>query len=226
VKYPDDFVNKIICGDCLDVMRYIPDKSVDLVFYDPPYNVKKKYDGYSDSMPEDVYTEWMKKVAIEADRVSIRGVLVYISGTLTKKFFGILPKSHLIVVHKRAAGVCSGNYMLQYHSLLSTAKPVVKCKDLWDDVRLPGEGYYFREQRYDSPGLTGRLLIEKALHHFSVYGDVVLDPFIGTGTTAHACKNMARKYIGIEQSERYCKIAINRIDQLEQADQLCQHTAH
>jgi len=37
MKYPDDFVNKIICGDCLEVMKDIPDKSVNLVLTDPPY---------------------------------------------------------------------------------------------------------------------------------------------------------------------------------------------
>jgi site-specific DNA-methyltransferase (adenine-specific) len=39
MKYPDDFVNKIICGDCLDVMRDIPDKSIDLILTDPPYGI-------------------------------------------------------------------------------------------------------------------------------------------------------------------------------------------
>jgi len=48
MKYPEDFVNKIICGDCLEVMKDIPDKSVDLVLTDPPYGVsfKKKGEPY------------------------------------------------------------------------------------------------------------------------------------------------------------------------------------
>ena len=39
MKYPDDFINKVIQGDCLDIMRQIPDKSVDLVITDPPYGL-------------------------------------------------------------------------------------------------------------------------------------------------------------------------------------------
>ena len=39
MKYPDDFINKIICGDCLEFMKQIPDKSVDLVLTDPPYGI-------------------------------------------------------------------------------------------------------------------------------------------------------------------------------------------
>ena len=39
MKYPDDFINKVICGDCLDVMKHIPDGAVDLVLTDPPYGI-------------------------------------------------------------------------------------------------------------------------------------------------------------------------------------------
>ncbi len=39
MKYPEDFVNKVICGDCLEVMKDIPDKSVDLILTDPPYGI-------------------------------------------------------------------------------------------------------------------------------------------------------------------------------------------
>jgi site-specific DNA-methyltransferase (adenine-specific) len=213
MKYPDDYVNKIIWGDCLMVMKDIPDKSIDLVFYDPPYNVKKKYKNYNDSLPPEVYKNFMVDIYKEANRVSKRGVIVYVGGTLTRLFYEILDGSHLIIVHKRAAGVFAGNYMLQYHSMFSTAKPIIKCKDLWDDIRLPGEGYFFREERYDSPGMTSRLLVERVLHHFSLENEIVLDPFMGCGTTAHACKNMKRNFIGIELSKEYCDIAEERINE-------------
>jgi DNA modification methylase len=131
-------------------------------------------------------------------------------------FNRIFPLSaHLIIVHKRAAGVFSGNYMLQYHAMFSTVKPVIKCKDLWDDVRLPGEGYFFREPRYDHPGLTGLAMTEKILLHFSKEGDTVLDPFLGTGTTLVACKKMNRSGIGIEQSTKYLEMAEQRLGELK-----------
>ncbi len=47
MKYPDDYINKIICGDCLDVMKGIPDKAVDLVLTSPPYDNLRTYNGYS-----------------------------------------------------------------------------------------------------------------------------------------------------------------------------------
>ncbi len=47
MTYPEDFINKIICGDCLEVMKAIPDKSVDLVITSPPYDNLRDYKGYS-----------------------------------------------------------------------------------------------------------------------------------------------------------------------------------
>jgi len=42
MKYPDDFIDNVIQGDCLEVMKQIPDNSIDLIFTDPPYNISKK----------------------------------------------------------------------------------------------------------------------------------------------------------------------------------------
>jgi len=47
MKYPDDFINKVICGDCLEVMKDLPDKSVDLVLTSPPYDNLRDYQDYS-----------------------------------------------------------------------------------------------------------------------------------------------------------------------------------
>jgi len=47
MKYPDDYINKIICGDCLEVMKQIPDKSIDLTITSPPYDNLRNYQGYS-----------------------------------------------------------------------------------------------------------------------------------------------------------------------------------
>jgi site-specific DNA-methyltransferase (adenine-specific) len=207
-------MNKIYNADVLDILPKIDSGSIDLVFTDPPYNVKKKYDGYDDSRDEYEYLDWMKYVIWHCSRISNHKIIFYVSGNLTEKFFQLLPDSHLIIVHKRAAGIAKNNYQQQYHSILSTANPIIKCRDVWDDIRLPGEGYYFREPRYDNPGLTSELLVEKILYHFTKEGDTVLDPFMGTGTTAESCIKMNRKYVGIEQSEKYCKMAQDRIDKL------------
>ena len=198
-------------GDCLEILPTLPDNSVDAVITDPPYNIGKDYGEYKDNRTPTAYKKWMRRVINECLRVSKNGVAFYVGGKLTSLFFELLPSAHLVIVHKRAAGVFGGNYMLQYHSLFSTIKPVVKTKDLWDDVRLPGEGYFFREQRYDTPGLTGLELTKKVVYAFTNAGDTVLDPFNGTGTTGVACVQTGRNVIGIEIEPKYFEIAEKRI---------------
>lgn len=197
--------------DCVEFLKSQPDKSVDLVFTDPPYNVKKDYGVYKDNLPPEEYIEWMRCIIQECRRISRRGIVFYVGSKLTKTYFDLMPDAHLIPVHKRAAGVFSGNYMLQYHSMFSEAKPVKKVKDLWDDVRLPGEGYFFREPRYDHPGLTSEALTMKVVRHWTLPDEIVLDPFAGVGTTWVSCYKSGRKFIGSELNPKYIEVANQRI---------------
>ncbi|MFO7881326.1 MAG: site-specific DNA-methyltransferase [Kosmotogaceae bacterium] len=207
--------NKIYNMDCADGFDKLKDNSVDIVFTDPPYNVKKDYDNYSDDLSEDKYKDWMKFIVSESRRVSKKGIIFYVGSKLTKFFYELIPDAHLVIVHKRAVGIMEGNYFLQYHSLFSTVKPKKKTKDLWNDVRLPGEGYFFREKRYDNPGLTSLALLDKVIKTYTCEDNLILDPFMGTGTTGVSCKKNNRNYIGFDTSPKYCEIARKRISKVE-----------
>ena len=81
IKFPDAFLNKIVCGDCLEIMNKIPDESIDLVITSPPYNLKNStgngmkdgrggkwsnaalingYSKHDDCMPHEKYIEWQR----------------------------------------------------------------------------------------------------------------------------------------------------------------------
>lgn len=198
-------------GDCLPFMRAMKSQSVDFTFYDPPYNVGKDYGVYKDNMPPEKYRQWMIDVASEARRVSRRGFAVYVGSKLTRLFFEIIPDAHLIPVHKRAIGAMDGGYFLQYHALFVVGKPIIPCKDLWDDIRLPGEGYYFREERFGHPGQTAQALVKRVLRHFTAENDIVLDPFLGVGTSAVAALSMGRQIVGCEINPAYFEVAERRV---------------
>lgn len=204
-------IRTVQVGDGLQTMRQAPDKCVDFVFFDPPYNVGKDYGVYKDNLSEQKYRQWMKDCLSEATRISKRGVAVFVGGKLTRLFSELMPDAHLIVVHKRAIGVRQGKYTLQYHSLFATAKPLIPCKDVWNDIRLPGEGFFFREARYANPGLTSLALTRRVIETFTEKGDTVFDPFMGTGTTAVACIELGRHYGGAELNPAYLDIANQRI---------------
>lgn len=86
MKYPEDYINKIICGDCLEVMKGIPDKAVDLILTSPPYNFnlrlhgnkygprcevhKNKYSHTDDCLPVEEYYSWQKSCIVEMMRIS------------------------------------------------------------------------------------------------------------------------------------------------------------
>lgn len=204
-------LDTITAGDCLATMHTMPDKCVDLVFTDPPYNKQKNYDGYADDLPYDQYIKWQSKVLKECQRVARRGIVIYICQSLRRAFEALLPDAKLIIIHKHAAGKKHkhSGIMMQWHPMLTTARCVKQpaghhIKDLWDNIRLPGEGYYFREPRTGNPGQTSIALIQEVLRAFTLPGESVLDPFMGCGSTAIAAIRMQRHYIGIDISRQYC----------------------
>ena len=66
----DDYINRIITGDCLELLKEIPDESVDMTFADPPFNLKKKYTNYNDSLEFKEYLDWCDEWISEMVRVT------------------------------------------------------------------------------------------------------------------------------------------------------------
>ena len=69
-ELPPQFINQIIQGDCLEIMKQIPDNSVDMTFCDPPYNLKKSYEYYEDDKEVRDYLEWCKQWLREMVRIT------------------------------------------------------------------------------------------------------------------------------------------------------------
>ena len=96
--------------------------------------------------------------------------------------------------------------------MLTNVKPVQKTKNVWHNVQMPGLGYFFHEDNFGHPGYTSLDLTKRVLSAFTVEGQTVLDPFMGTGTTGVACEILGRKFIGIEIDDKYYSIAQKRIE--------------
>jgi len=182
-----------------------------LIFFDPPYNQKKDYGVYKDNLTDENYEKFIKKVLKEVRRISNNKLSVFISNKLTRFFWNLIPDSHLIIIKKFGTSAPHNNYYVTWHPLLTNIKPNENIYDLWEDVRLPGEGYFFREERFDNPGFTSQKLTEYVVRYFSQENQIILDPFLGSGTTAVACKKLNRRFIGIEINPEYCKIAEERL---------------
>ena len=244
MEFPKDFENKIICGDCLEVMKDIPDGSIDLVVTSPPYNLginktfgeditknwkgkwnKSKlqssgYDVHNDYMPEEEYITWQKKILAECFRViKDTGAILYNQKWRVQKgIWQMRPEIveglpvRQIIIWKKAGGINfnEGYYLPTYEPVYMIAKPKFK---LAPKVNRMGDVWDITQERKSwHPAAFPVELADRCVQ--ATRGDLVLDPFMGSGTTAVSCKKFNKKYIGIDISEDYCKKAEERITAL------------
>jgi site-specific DNA-methyltransferase (adenine-specific) len=240
--YPQDFNNKIICGDCLEVMTKIPNESVDLVVTSPPYNLnirktfgntqnwkakwnKSKlqsqgYDQHEDYMPEDQYIIWQKKVLAECFRViKNTGAIFYnhkwrVQKGLFQQRSEIIEGLPLrqIIIWKKAGGINfnEGYFLPTYEVIYLIAKPDFKLApkvnrygDVWEITQEKGSWH---------PAPFPVELASRCVE--ATTGSTILDPFMGSGSVAVACKKLNKNYIGIDLSQAYCLKAEQRIKDL------------
>jgi len=216
MKYPDDFINKIICGDCFEIMKEMPDKCVDLILTDPPYNVKINYGTYKDNLSSKSYLEIVNQTVKELKRISDNKIVIVLGskGEILMPWWNAMPDAKLIIAR---VGATSNNKIknlgLQYRTILTTVKSNKYMADLWTDIRWPGEGYFFNEPRHGHPAMAPLKLMIRCSILFTQEKDIIFDPFLGSGTTARAAKDANCSFIGIEINPEYCKTAKDRLKQ-------------
>jgi len=206
-------LNTVICGDCLEVMRGMEDNSVDLVLTDPPYGIKRdkqamgkgggvakhiNYGSYNwdNSIPsKDVFNEMFR---ISKNQIIFGG----------NYFIEYLKNSPCWIVWDKDNG--SSDFADCELAWTSFSTAVRKFKHRWSGMLQ--ENMKYKENRCHPTQKPIRLMTW-ILTNYSKEDDIILDPFLGSGTTAVACKELGRNYIGIEISPEYCKIAERRLAQ-------------
>ena len=251
-----DFLNKIICGDVLDVMRDIPDDYINLCVTSPPYNCGIPYDSYNDSRPWHEYVDWcttwlyeMRRVLKPDGRFAIN-VLVEMGLPENGKkngrrispqveFYNLITKLGLTISAQPMWADTTKSTLTCWGSWKSASAPymynpfeviLVGYKEQWKKIRAKHNKGIDTISREDfmmgvggiwnltpeTRGLTVAnfpvALPKLCIELLSFKNDIVLDPFIGSGTTAIAAIDSDRQYIGFELSENYYNIAKNRID--------------
>ncbi len=237
-KLMSNYLNRILCGDSLEIMKSLPKGSVSVVVTSPPYNLKNStgngmkdgrggkwsnaelingYQSHSDDMPYDQYVIWQRR-CLEAmmDLLTEDGVIFYnhkwrVQGGLLQDRHEIVDGFPVrqIVIWKRKGGINfnQGYFLPTYEVIYMIAKPKFKLAtkankmtDIWEIAQE-------RDSVHPAP-----FPIELPYRCISATkGGVVLDPFMGSGTTALAAKQLERDWIGIEVSKEYCKMAEKRL---------------
>ena len=209
--------NNIYLGDCLELMKEMPDGSVNLICTDPPWNVGKNYGTYKDNLSYDEYTELIVDLKIEWGRVAGGRVAIVLGSEILKQWWDVFPEAKIIIVKLGAIVLTRKNNMhLQWKAILTTCESNEFSTDLfdnyWEDIRWPGEGYFFNEPRYGHPCMTPLKLMKRLIHLFSKENDIILDTYLGSGTTVIGAIQTNRRYIGMEIDETYFRMAQKRIE--------------
>jgi len=216
VNYPKDYIGKVIEGDCLEVMKGMPDKCVDLVLTDPPYGIGEAANNNAsrgklavakdygcDSWDNDrIGEEYIREI----QRVSINQVIF--GGNY---YADLLPPSNCwIVWDKDNHGNDFADCELAWTSFDTAVR---KVKWTWNGMlQQDMKNKDVREHPTQKPvGVMSWILRE-----YSEEGQTILDPFLGSGTTVVAAESLGRKWIGIEKEPKYCEIARRRLSQVQQ----------
>lgn len=200
----DEYVNKIICADCLEILKDFPNACVDLVLTDPPYGVGVNYDNYLDNRKNLV--KLVGPFMQESLRISRRVILTCGNDTLW-----YYPAADWLMAWVNLAGT-------HYTKWGFNCWQPILCygKDPYLESGMGARGDIIStnetSKNFGHPCSKPIDFWRKLLLRNSVFrNDIVLDPFCGSGTTCVAAKMLGRRFIGIDISEKYCEIARQRL---------------
>jgi modification methylase len=228
------WLNKTHCGDCIAVMEKMPVHSVGLIVTSPPYNlhagkgmkfcsskwqklVQQGYQSSDDAMPHEKYVKWQRSCLASMMRV-LRddGAIFYnhkwrVQNGLLQDRSEIVqgfPVRQVIIWHRNGwVNFNPGYFLPRFEIIYLICKPAFKLVpganaigDVWNIAR---------DDDAQHPHPFPVELAERCIQ--STSAKVVLDPFIGSGSTAVAAENLKRHWIGIDVSREYCEMADRRI---------------
>lgn len=191
-------------GDCLELMREIPDGSVDAVITDPPYGVGIDYGVYHDTA--DNWKAMFLQLIPEARRIATMVILPSCRMKMLPFIYQNVPPDWLICWHKGSPGTASFIGFNDWEPLLVYGKNKgVQMHDYFSIHNTEKMGSY----GHPCPKPVGwaEWLVSRATKE----GQTILDPFMGSGTTGVACVKLNRNFIGMEINPQYFEIAQRRI---------------
>ena len=227
-------------GDCLELMKDIPDNSIDLVVIDPPYDFMSKHYGKSYSEDgafgslgrtyhkelesNDIITGINEDVLQELIRVMKKvNIYIWCSKEQILKYMNFFKDYNmdLLTWHKtNPVPTCSNKYLSDTEYILFFREKGVKIYGTYATKKK----YYVTptnkedKKLYKHPTIKPLEIIENLIINSSQENDTILDCFMGSGTTGVACKNLNRNFIGIELDEKYFNIAKERINNVVRKD--------
>ncbi len=248
-------LNQIIEGDCLEVLNTLPEKSVDLIFADPPYNlqlqqelwrpnmtrvtaVNDDWDHFEDFQAYDAFSQvWLsacRRILKDSGSIWVIGSyhnifrigklmqdlgywilndIVWIKTNPMPNFRGVrFTNAHETLIW--ASKYKGARYTFNHHAM----KSLNEDKQMRSDWLIPvctGTERVRKDGKRAHSTQKPQALLYRILLATSKPGDVILDPFLGSGTTAVVAKLLHRNWVGIEKESHYIEIAQERLSQVK-----------
>ncbi len=252
--------NKIICGDCVDVMKSIPDNSIDMVVTSPPYDDVRNYNGFSFNLHNTgkeifrILKEGGVAAMVIQDQTknfgksvtSFRTIVDWVDNIGFKLFETVIYRKHgtegawwkyrfrvdheympifikgerpnyfnkenLKIPSKHGGKIMtgSGNRKTDGTTTKTVTRPInlTKCRGtIWEYLNAGDKNILKRRH----PAVFPDQIPVDFINCFCPPGGIVLDPFVGSGSTLVAAKKLGRNYVGIDISKEYCDLAEERL---------------
>lgn len=201
-RYDKDGVT-LYCADCLDVMPQMEPESVDAVITDPPYGINGDYASYKDTVSN--LSKLVPEFINHSKRIA-RDVIAVFTGVKNMDLYNGCDW-RLAWVVPAGTGVSSWGFTCWTPISVYGKDPFSgngSRPDVFVDYKPRREGY---DHPYEKPLSIMRWILERCTKNNSI----ILDPFMGSGTTGVAALQLGRRFIGIEIDEKYYQIAEKRI---------------
>ena len=225
IYYQDDHVT-LYHGDCRDVLAGMPNQSVDAVITDPPYTERTHKQAKSNK-GKGHGTRQIDFVAIsdgdldvivaEMGRVTRRWVVASLDYRHAVKYDAApppglrVPRIGVWVKTNPMPSISADRPAQGWEAIAYMHRDDVK--PAWNGGGKHGNYVLGTEKGQGHPTAKPIVMVQDFVRRFTNYGDTILDPFAGSGTTLRAAVNEGRKAIGVELDERYCEVIAKRLDQ-------------
>jgi site-specific DNA-methyltransferase (adenine-specific) len=252
-------LNQILHGDCIKILKTIPENSVDLIFADPPYNLQLQNDLYRPNMTKvdavndgwdkfngfaeyDTFTrQWLSACQCVLKETGTLWVIgsyhnIFRVGSIMQDL-GYWILNDVVWIKRNPMPNFRGVRFTNAHETMIWAQKKKgakytfnhqSMKALNDDLQMRSDWYFplsTGKERIKTNGVKAHStqkpesVLYRLIMASSNPGDVVLDPFFGTGTTGAVAKKLGRHWIGIERDKKYVRVAQKRIDAVHSADE-------
>jgi DNA modification methylase len=191
-------------GDCRDVLPMVP--RADAVVMDPPYGMNK---GFANDTPE--AADALAAHVVEWCRAHVQGnVLVFWSAQRLSVIERVFAPKRVMIWNKTFAIYAPNNVGYRYEPLIWVAgkEATAKRGDIFESFPIAFKAQAENEGHETQKPME---LLKEIVRDFTNKGDMILDPFMGSGTTGCAAVNMGRRFTGIEIEQKYFDMAARRI---------------